>query len=252
MKKFFNINRFREKALEKLVKALGVSDDLRYLGQVSIDKYRRINLVDPDEVRFELAGTPYQELIKMGTLPQKAIWGMEKDSPLLLRKLEPLLYGGGKEGPTLTGKNLVVDQGIEHMMDVALSVGTQVTFGSFGWYVGVLGTYASQSVVAGDTYASHAGWSENTNTSESRVTTGDVAISSKQWAVSSKVFTFNADTQLIGGAVIVGGNSTGVQTAGNTAATGAILLCGKVSASDKGGDTNDTVTVTYTLTGSSS
>lgn len=61
--------------------------------------------------------------------------------------------------------NLVVNQGLQSMNTVYLNSGTQIT----AWYVGLItGPGSGVSVAAGDTLASHAGWTEFTNYSGNR------------------------------------------------------------------------------------
>lgn len=56
--------------------------------------------------------------------------------------------------------NLVVNQGLQNMVAVYLDAGAQTTT----WYVGLItGPGASTTIAAGDTLASHAGWTEFTN-----------------------------------------------------------------------------------------
>jgi hypothetical protein len=52
--------------------------------------------------------------------------------------------------------NIVVNAGLNHILDVVLSGGTQITT----WYLGLLS--ATPTVAAGDTMASHGGWTEIT------------------------------------------------------------------------------------------
>jgi len=58
-----------------------------------------------------------------------------------------------------TSANIVVNQGLQHMLDVLFSGSAQVD----PWYIGLIDDDTSTSLVAGDTLASHAGWTENAN-----------------------------------------------------------------------------------------
>lgn len=61
--------------------------------------------------------------------------------------------------------NLVVNQGLQDMNTTYLNAGTQVTT----WYVGlIMGPGSGTTIAAGDTLASHAGWTEFTNYSGNR------------------------------------------------------------------------------------
>lgn len=61
--------------------------------------------------------------------------------------------------------NLVVNEGLQNMVAVYLDAGTQTTT----WYLGLItGPGSGTTIAAGDTLASHAGWTEFTNYSGSR------------------------------------------------------------------------------------
>jgi hypothetical protein len=63
--------------------------------------------------------------------------------------------------------NLVVNQGLQSMVSVYLAGATQITT----WYVGLItGPGSGTTIAAGDTLASHAGWTEFTNYSGTRKT----------------------------------------------------------------------------------
>lgn len=63
--------------------------------------------------------------------------------------------------------NLVVNQGLQSMVAVYLDGGTQITT----WYIGLItGPGSGTTIAAGDTLASHAGWTEFTNYSGNRKT----------------------------------------------------------------------------------
>ena len=59
-----------------------------------------------------------------------------------------------------TIENIIVNTGLDHLLDVALSAGSQITT----WYVGL--TDGTPTVAAGDTIASHVGWVEVTDYDE--------------------------------------------------------------------------------------
>jgi hypothetical protein len=64
-------------------------------------------------------------------------------------------------------KNLVVNQGLQTMNAVYFTSGTQITT----WYVGLItGPGSGTTIAAGDTLASHAGWTEYTDYSGNRKT----------------------------------------------------------------------------------
>ena len=140
-------------------------------------------------------------------------------------------------------KNLVVNVGLQYMAGTALDgTTTRVTT----WYLGLYGAGASNTPAAGDTMASHAGWTEVTAYSNgTRVTATFVAATTADPSVvtntaSPAVFNING-TATVGGAFL-----TSNDTKGGT--TGTLF-----SAADFGspGDRNvvnsDTLSVTYTF-----
>lgn len=63
--------------------------------------------------------------------------------------------------------NLVVNQGLQSMVSVYLDAATQLTT----WYIGLItGPGSGTTIAAGDTLASHAGWTEFTNYTGNRKT----------------------------------------------------------------------------------
>lgn len=63
--------------------------------------------------------------------------------------------------------NLVVNQGLQSMVSVYLDGATQITT----WYIGLItGPGSGTTIAAGDTLASHAGWTEFTNYTGNRKT----------------------------------------------------------------------------------
>lgn len=131
--------------------------------------------------------------------------------------------------------NIIPNAALNDNLDVWLSGGTQDTT----LFVGLKGTGAP---AAGDTMASHAGWSEVTDYDEAnRVAWTDGGVSSQSVSNSGSpaVFTINA-TVTVAGAFL-----TGVNTKGGT--TGILYAVVNFSASKSLAD-NDTLTVTYTVT----
>lgn len=137
--------------------------------------------------------------------------------------------------------NLVVNQGLQSMVSVYLDAGTQVTT----WYVGLItGPGASTTIAAGDTLASHAGWTEFTNYTGNRkaavfgtATTADPSVIDNTASPAS--FTISG-----GGGTVAGAFLASVDTG-----TSGVLF----SASDfqAPGDrvvvSGDTLNVTYTF-----
>lgn len=109
--------------------------------------------------------------------------------------------------------NLVVNIGLQYMAGVGLTSTTQITL----WYIGLYGAGASNTPAAGDTAASHAGWTENTNYSEANRPTATFAAATNANpsvvtnTASKAVFTMNATTT-IGGAFLISNNTKGGTT----------------------------------------
>lgn len=137
-----------------------------------------------------------------------------------------------------TIKNLVTNAGLNHLLDVALSGGTQDT----SWFVGL--TDGTPTAAAGDTLASHAGWTEVTAYDEATreaYVDGGVSGQSVDNSASPGQFTISADTTAVGGAFLASDGTKG-------GTTGILYAVGAFTAGDKSLDDNDTVDVTATFT----
>ena len=127
--------------------------------------------------------------------------------------------------------NLIVNAGLNHILDVIFHGETAVD----PWYVGCLATGAT--VAAGDTMASHAGWTEATPYADNRKEYDEAAASSQSITNSANKASFAINnTATISGAFI---NSLAT-------GTGGVLMCGATFA-EKSVASNDTLEVTYTL-----
>lgn len=134
-----------------------------------------------------------------------------------------------------TIENIVVNQGLNDLLDVMLSGATQDTT----WFVGL--TDGTPTVNAADTLASHAGWVEITDYDETnRVAFVDAGASSQSLsnAASPAVFTINASVT-VGGAFLAGVN---------TGTSGRLFAAGAFTGGDKSLGDNDVLTVTATFT----
>jgi hypothetical protein len=132
-------------------------------------------------------------------------------------------------------KNVVVNVGLDHILDVTLSGGTSK---ATNWFVGLKG---AGTVSSADTLASHAGWTEVTPFSgASRVTYVEASASGQSVTNSANKASFAiTSTATVAGAmlasVITGSGGSG------------ILLCAADFASAKGVENGDTLEVTYTI-----
>jgi hypothetical protein len=133
--------------------------------------------------------------------------------------------------------NLVVTAGLNDSLDKHFK-GSSYTA---AWYVGLIN--GSPTIDAGDTMASHAGWTEVTAYSETNrqtLTLGAVSGGSVNNSASKAVFSINANSTVIGGAFVVTVNTKG-------GSTGTLYGAGEFSA-NRTLDNGDTLNVTITLT----
>jgi len=137
-----------------------------------------------------------------------------------------------------TAKNLVVNEGLNHVLDVQFHGATQVST----WYVGLKNTGA---VAAGDTLASHGTWSENSNYTGNRKEFVEGAASGQSLSNSGNAasFAINADSQTIAGAFLC---------SAETGTSGTLFSAADFTLGNKSCDDGDTLNVTYTITASGS
>jgi len=136
--------------------------------------------------------------------------------------------------------NLVVNQGLQDMNSKYFS-GSGYTA---AWYLGlVTGPGSGNTYAAGNTLASHAGWTENTAYTGNRkaatfgtATTLDPSVIDNSAAPA--VFTMNANAQVIAGALLCSVSS---------GTSGVLFSVGNFSGGNKTVDSGDTLTVTYTF-----
>jgi hypothetical protein len=145
----------------------------------------------------------------------------------------------GVEKWTDTFHNLVMNGGLANMNGVYFASGTQSTT----WYLGlVTGPGSGTTYAAGDTLASHSGWSENSSYTGSRkaVTFGS-ATSANPSVISNSAspssFVMNA-TATIAGAFLCNVSS---------GTSGVLFSAGDFTGGDKSVASGDTLNVTYTF-----
>ena len=138
--------------------------------------------------------------------------------------------------------NLVVNVGLKDMNDKYFS-GSGYTA---TWYLGLYGAAASNTPAAGDTAASHSGWTEITPYSNSTrpaatfaaASTADPSVITN--AASPAVYNVNA-TATVGGAFLISNDTKG-------GTTGILFSAADFSApGDRNVSSGDTITVTYTF-----
>jgi hypothetical protein len=134
--------------------------------------------------------------------------------------------------------NLVVNQGKNDILDVYFNGGTATAAAS--WFMGLISSSGFTSIVAADTAASHAGWTEFTGyTQSTRPAWGQGAASSQSVTNASPVtFDINATGTVNGGFIIT--NSTKGSTSGKLWSAASFASAVPVTSGDQ-------LKVTYTL-----
>ncbi|MEF8794760.1 MAG: hypothetical protein V5A50_13950 [Thiohalorhabdus sp.] len=134
--------------------------------------------------------------------------------------------------------NLVVDEGLNHILSVVLAGGTQIT----SWYIGL--TDGSPTTAAGDTMGSHSGWTEVTAYSETNRqdwVAGSVGSQSVDNSGSKASYSIDTDSKTIGGAFLVSDNTKG-------GTSGTLYSVGAFSGGDLTLNSGSTLDVTATFT----
>ena len=139
-------------------------------------------------------------------------------------------------------KNLVVNEGLQYMAGSALTSVTQIT----SWFIGLYGSGASNTPAAGDTMASHAGWTEvvaysNATRVAATFATATTANPSVVTNTASPA-TFNINgTTTVGGAFLTSGSA-------KSGTTGTLFSAADFgSPGDRSVVNSDTLSVTYTF-----
>ena len=139
-------------------------------------------------------------------------------------------------------KNLVVNEGLQYMAGSALTSVTQIT----SWFIGLYGAGASNTPAAGDTMASHAGWTEVVAYSNAtRVAATFATATTANPSVvtnSASPATFNINgTTTVGGAFLTSGSA-------KSGTAGTLFSAADFgSPGDRSVVNSDTLSVTYTF-----
>jgi hypothetical protein len=148
----------------------------------------------------------------------------------------------GKLKWSAESKNLVVNEGLAYMAGTALTSVAQITT----WYIGLYGAGASNTPAAGDTMASHAGWTEvvpysnATRVAATFVTATTANPSVVTNAASPATFNINA-TSTVGGAFLTSGSA-------KSGTTGTLFSAADfASPGDRAVVSGDIISVTYTF-----
>ena len=131
-------------------------------------------------------------------------------------------------------KNLVVTQGKNNMLDEYFE-GSGYTP---AWYLGLVDGATSPTYAAGNTLASHSGWTENTGYSGNRPAVSWLSASAGSKSTSATSFAINASGTIAGAfmCTVATGTSGILYSAGNFTGGSRIVASG------------DTLNVTYTAT----
>jgi NADPH-dependent curcumin reductase CurA len=135
-------------------------------------------------------------------------------------------------------KNIIVDQGLEYLIDVALAEATQEPT----WWCGIV--YDTPTFSATGTIGSHAGWTEVTTYSAAdrpQFNVLDNGVGSVDNDSSTAVAAFTLSVSLTVGGVFL------ISTATNTGAGGVIFSGVAFSGGNRAVQTADRLEVTYTL-----
>jgi hypothetical protein len=143
---------------------------------------------------------------------------------------------------TAEESNLVVNIGLQYMAGTALTSTAQITT----WFIGLYGAGASNTPAAGDTAASHAGWTEVTPYSNATRPTATFAAATNANpsvvtnSASPAAFSINASST-VGGAFLISNSTKG-------GTTGTLFSAADFSApGDRTVVSGDTLNVTYTF-----
>ncbi len=146
----------------------------------------------------------------------------------------------GREKWRDTSHNLAVNVGIDSVLNVAFVNQTQIAT----WFLGL--TDASPTIAAGDTMASHAGWTEITAYSEAVRQTWTPAVTTTQVITNAT----SVDVSINGTATVGGLFVTSNNVKGGT--TGTLFAVEAFTGGNQAVANGDTLRLTYTLTGASS
>lgn len=138
-------------------------------------------------------------------------------------------------------KNIVTDTGIHHVMEAGLTTNsTEVV----NWYVGLIGTSATQVSDTNTMTTTNRAWSESTLYSESTRPEWSKTLAAQSCGNTGAkaTFTLNTNGTTIGGAFI-----SSSKTAGGSSG---ILLSAAAFGSKKTGDSGDKLEVSYKIVGS--
>lgn len=197
------------------------------------DPEKAMHLVRPAVDANVLPGTI--KPITRGRMPRKFLTELPDDFAQLRKDLEKLVTDGDDITWSEAWTNIVVNEGLDELLDVTLSNGTQVT----AWYIGLLGSTPSPLATwtAGDLAAvDFVAYSEaNLQTWQDDGVSGQSVTNS-----TTSDFSVTADTSTIGGGFLISSNTKATPA-------GTLYAAGAFSGGDKAADSGDTLQVTATF-----
>jgi len=133
--------------------------------------------------------------------------------------------------------NLVVNEGLDYLLDVGFAGGAQVD----PWYVGLLGSSPSPAAGWTDADLAAVDFVDYDEATLQEFDEGAVASQSVDNSASKATFTISSDASTIGGAFLISGSDKATPS-------GTLYCAGAFSGGDKSADDNDVLEITVTLT----
>jgi hypothetical protein len=150
-------------------------------------------------------------------------------------------WRGGQLIDQWTERNLVTDEGLTHVLDVAFSDATQIT----DWYIAVFSN--DHTPAAGNTYAV-PGYTEATAYTGDRQGWVEAGVTSKSItnSASKASLPFTGSVTIYGGALVGGGSAAA--TKADTAGGGVLFCVSQFTSGSKAMENGDVLKVTVTIT----
>lgn len=215
----------------------------RLRGFWRVENHRPLRLADPERflgfVRSCGLWVPAHRVagIERGVVPQSICDRlMFRLFPKERRELERGFSGGGLTWAA-GYENLVVNEGLDYLLDVALSGGSQDTT----WFVGLLAASPSPLATWTATQIASNDFVAYDEATLPAFTDGGVSGQSLSNTASKASFTISSDGSSIGGGFLIGTDAKGTPA-------GTLYSAGAFTGGDKSADDNDTLQVTATFT----
>lgn len=140
---------------------------------------------------------------------------------------------GNMKWEEIVPKNLVVNAGLEKLLDVGFIGSSAVAT----WYCGLVGT--GETIASGDTLATHAGWTELTNYATAARGAFVFVRTDRTVSNSASTLSYSINTAgSIAGAFVADDSTKG-------GSTGTLLAAVAFTSGDKATSDGDTLTITY-------